>query len=208
MKIHTQILIFKGGGYDGCIWEWNALFFTKGKLDEDQPAVSGRSGEAAVAVVKANGTYKGVRDIVGGGGYTWGNGRPDQIHIVRNEDEWKEFCKEFNAGFVRNVAKHCQYDMLCDKCKGMFSPDEIVHTGYRGDGGIGVQFDDNLCTECADEAHDEYVEKYVWPHLSYKEKKEIIERVNGDGAEIPLSKARCKKHMPVMGREVCEPEYY
>jgi len=68
--------------------------------------------------------------------------------------------------------------MPCEKCGGLFHPDEIFHTQYRGDGGIGVQYDNNLCEECAGEEHDEWCDKDYWPSCSIEERVELIQKHN------------------------------
>ena len=265
------IIIFKGGGYDGCFWEWNAIFlsiekeqlrklgevnyrpgkysspcnrtrkradklesklktqgyvirsfrytpYSKEKqnfelwglhrsekqrprlvVDEKQPVISGRAGKAVLAAFRKS-IHCGVVAAASEG----------EICIIKTEAQWKKFNDDFNKGFVRGIANHAQLDCFCDKCGRGCSADEIVHTGYRGDGGIGVQFDDNHCIECADELHEEWFAKEQWKHLPIKERVEAIQNHNRDCSyEVSIFAARNTKSCPVSYRDAnCEPEYY
>lgn len=157
-----KILIFKGGGYDGCIWEWNALFFEAGRPDEKQPAVSGYTGKEYLETFKSS-NRTGIRNLL----------ESDGSFLIRSWKHWLEFCKEYNAGFVRNVARHVQFEIPCEECKLLTNPDEIFHDGYKGDGGIGISYSGLLCYECIDKKHQEEADKY-WPRLSTKEKRKAL----------------------------------
>lgn len=181
---HRPVLIFQGGGYDGCLWEWNALFFESGTrtLSEKQPAVSGRAGER-VRLAAQDGLRAAVRAARAEG---WGR-REDHWMLCTTDASWEMFDREFNKGFVRNVSKLAGRQCQCDKCKCWYGAEEIHHTGYRGDGGIGVQFDDNHCYECAEELHEEYCAKHVWPYESLGTRVEAIQKRNEECYGDPVS---------------------
>jgi hypothetical protein len=200
----TKILIFKGGGYDGCFWEWNALFFENGKLSGS--LVSGRYGNEAVEAVGDLGAFKAIRELRRGGigrYYKSDSG----VYLIRNQTQWAHFCREWNSGFVRRVAELAGQQVPCDRCGGLFCVDEIVHTGYRGNGGIGIQFTDNKCRECADLEHNEHAAGH-WKYLKLKARVEAIARARDDGLDVSLFAARRNSCPPIAGRHVYEPEYY
>src|SRR6185437_16978162 len=97
-----KLLIFKGGGYDGCIWEWNALVFENGQL-ADKQLVSGRYGEQALAAVQELSVFRGVREVI----REEFNSRQENTDpfLIRTNVRWETFCKEWNAGFVLTTAK-------------------------------------------------------------------------------------------------------
>lgn len=199
MSENIKLLIFKGGSYDGCFWEWNALVFEDGALVK--PLVSGRYGKQAVSAVSRLGTFRGVREIT-----------REQYHgadafFIRNERQWEDFCKQFNSGFVRNVANHAGKEVRCDACGKFFPPEEIVHTGYRGDGGVGISYCDNKCRECADSEHYDYIRR-EWPSLRLKTRVEAIQKARREGYDVSVLAAR-RDEMPSIPAEcVYEPEYY
>lgn len=203
-RIQAKILIFKGGGYEGCFWEWNALFFENGELSNK--LISGRYGSEAIELVNELGPYRAVRSITrsGLGRYYKSDAG---TYLIRNSHQWEYFCKEWNSGFVRRVAEIAGEGVLCDRCGRYYSPDEIVHTGYKGNGGLGIQFCDNKCRQCADVEHDDYIAN-EWKHLPLKQRLEAIVRARDDGFDVSIFAARREEFPPIAGRHVWEPEYY
>lgn len=188
-----RILIFRGGGYDGCIWEWNALLFDQGKLAGKQ-LVSGRSGQHALATVQELGVYRGVLALIRGG-Y---NSRKEETtpFLIRTDAQWETFCKEWNSGFVRTVAKAAGRPCRCDRCGKFFDWEEIFHTGYRGDGGVGIQYEDNKCSDCAAVEHDEYIAE-EWRTLRLSTRVEAIQRARREGYDVSVFAAR-RDEMPAI----------
>ncbi len=60
----------------------------------------------------------------------------EEVTLIRTQEQWLYFCRDWNAGFVRNVAHTIEHRMPGEKCGGLFLASEIFHTQYRGDGGI------------------------------------------------------------------------
>jgi hypothetical protein len=140
---------YQGGGYDGCIWEWN--FFL---LDEEDGFTdifsSGYSG------------IKNHRDAIK---RIKASNASDKIYLydLTKEEDIEEFSKENNS---TNVGRVCDlvntyldkevmfYD--CSYCDKRVYP--INHNNYpsyfhdennySGDGGIGIQFHSCICEEC------------------------------------------------------------
>ena len=204
---HRPVLIFKGGGYEGCLWEWNALFFEPGtrQLSKRQPAVTGRAGDRVLRAAKNGGLRAAVQAAKGEG---WGR-REDHWHLCTTGASWEEFDREFNKGFVRNVCKLAGRQVRCDRCQQWFDTDEIVHTGYRGDGGIGVQFDDNHCTGCADELHENYCAEHLWKYEAVADRVRAIQQHNEESVCTVSVFAARRSTAPVGYRFYAgEPDYY
>ena len=204
---HRPVLIFQGGGYSGCFWEWNALFFEPGThhLSEEQPAVSGRAGDRVLQAANERGLRAAVQAAKGEG---WGR-REDNWHLCTTDASWEKFDAEFNKGFVRNVCKVAGLECRCDKCQRWFDPDEIVHTGYRGNGGVGVQFDDNHCTECADELHENYCAEHLWKYESVADRIRAIQQHNEESV-CTVSVFAARRSTALVGYRFYagEPDYY
>lgn len=198
-----KLLIFQGGGYDGCIWEWNALIFEDGKLVES--CTSGRVGARIQATVEQLGTFRGVRQAIRDES---DSRRPQSSpFIIRTDAQWDQFCREWNSGFVRVIAKAAGRDVRCDNCGQYFDPEEILHTGYKGDGGIGVQFTDNKCRDCADAEHADYVAE-LWHTLPIKNRVNAIRNARMEGIDVSLFAARRAAFPEIPAECVYEPEYY
>lgn len=206
--LHRPVLIFQGGGYSGCFWEWNAIFFKPGSPyfpEEDQPAVSGTGGERVLEAAKEGGLQAAVQAAKGS---EWV--RSDKSwHLCTTDKSWAEFDAEFNKGFVRSVCKAADRKCQCQKCKRWFYADEIVHTGYRGDGGIGIQFDDNHCLECADELHESYCAQSLWRYESMADRVRAIQQHNEENACAVSVFAARRAEAPISYYLYAEePEYY
>ena len=204
---HRPVLIFQGGGYDGCIFEWNALFFQPGtphRLEAEQPAITGRAG-ARVLHAAQGGLRAAVRAAKAKGfGF-----REDHWHLCTTDASWQKFNDDFNKGFVRSVCKLAGRECRCDRCQRWFDPDEIVHTGYRGNGGVGVQFDDNHCLECADEQHESYCARHLWHYESVADRVRAIQEHNEESACAVSVFAARRDTAPISYRFYAgEPEYY
>ena len=139
---------YKGGGYDGCIWEWN--FFL---LDGDKFIDVVSSGYNGITdSEKAHELAKGLNSP-GGRSSTY-------MYDLDSEESIKEFCSENNPTNVGRVCKRvnslldaavmfyeCTYCgervYHCDDVPVLFDEDN-----YHGDGGIGIVFEAVLCEAC------------------------------------------------------------
>lgn len=199
------VVIFQGGGYDGCFWEWNAIFFTRDPVTKRlainpvQAAVTGRSGRAVLEAF-----HRGIRQGFETAIAKSSRENPFRINTIAR---WEEFQKEFNPGFIRSVAKHGQWDIKCQGCKNYFPHYEVFHTKYGGDGGVGIEFHDVVCSECADSQHDQWVARDIWPGLRKKERIEAVKKAIERGMDIDLSAAE-QDECPVPGDCVYENQLY
>lgn len=57
---HRPVLIFQGGGYDGCLWEWNVQPGSPYLPEGEQPAVSGTTGARVLQAAKEGGLQAAV----------------------------------------------------------------------------------------------------------------------------------------------------
>lgn len=155
-KLSNVLFQYKGGGYDGCMWEWNFFAFDKnGKfLNIFTSGYKGvKSAEEAIGVL-ANTTEKSFSYNMG------------------DESAIAEFQRENNSGNVVSVTRVINkasssegYDFplmwfLCDDCGEKVCQGTM--DGAYGDGGIHIAFSDKLCEDCAvlrEEAEAEELDK-------------------------------------------------
>ena len=134
----NQLVQYKGGGYDGCFWEWNFCFYDKdGKWhDIASSGIYGcRNEEAWLA-------YKARADKNEYSAYDLSN------------DGWGQFVKEAHESLVVGVGKYLldhgffPASIACSECGQLTSCNELESTSYRGNGGIGIITEDYVCGEC------------------------------------------------------------
>ncbi len=191
-KPKLKILIFKGGGYSGCVWEWNALVFDHGKPEEEQQAISGYTGREFFDTFKS-GNRTGMRNLL----------TADNSFLIRRWKDWLEFCKEYNSGFVRRVARIVDLEIPCEGCGHLTSPDEIWHDGYQGDGGIGISYSGLYCYDCIYTRHEDYCAEHEWPRLSTKEKRAALKKYREETG-LPVRRGQ----IPYANLYAGEPEFY
>ena len=135
----NTLIQYKGGGYDGCFWEWNFSYYDADSQWHDIFS-SGRQGcnnEAdTIAMLKEN-TDTDV--------YTYN---------LTSDKDIAEFITENAVHNVKAVAEYLsnnsEYEILvpCDVCHNKVSTSEIQHTSYKGNGGIGIEMLGLVCDEC------------------------------------------------------------
>lgn len=142
-KPKNLLVQYKGGGYDGCFWEWNYLLFdAKGKFHDI--ASSGRNGitqrDAALALMN-----KKLR---------WAS-KDFYTYKLTSRKSLAEFQLEVAATHVAGVVskvngiyKKRRMYWECDECSRKQFNDDMHHDGYMGNGGIGVQMLGKLCGDC------------------------------------------------------------
>lgn len=135
--LRNCLVQYQGGGYDGCFWEWNYFF-----IDEDGEFndifSSGRNG------VKNEKKFKNF-DWEQSGVY---------IYNLTDEKQAEELVKETNEDNILMLARVLYDDFdfnligTCDECKREFSLYDAHHSGYEGNGGIGVIYTGVVCSDC------------------------------------------------------------
>jgi len=143
-----KLVQYKGGGYDGCIWEWN--FF-----------LLGDNGEFADV---ASSGYKGITDPVEARrvAANASDERGVYVYDLRDNASILEFARENNPTNIGRVCARVNKILgrnkmfyVCSYCGERVYPWEGSATGalydenaYHGDGGIGIVFTTVLCEDC------------------------------------------------------------
>jgi hypothetical protein len=147
MKNPKNLLVqYKGGGYDGCFWEWNFFLFDEAGKFHD----IGSSGRRAIKTEeKALDLLAGVEQE-----FSW-SGPEFYRYDLTDPEALKEFQAEtaasLVAGVVGKVNELYGRDVMyweCDECGNKQHDSEMFHSGYHGNGGIGVTMDGQLCMDC------------------------------------------------------------
>jgi hypothetical protein len=132
---------YKGGGYDGCFWEWN-YFYVSNKGEYKNVRATGYKGAK---------TEEDMRRIL--------KERDSSTYIynLREQKDIDEFSRESNVANILGVFKWLSknddesYEAPCSRCGGHHDLDYFTfdHDNYRGDGGIGIQYCGGLvCLDC------------------------------------------------------------
>ncbi len=145
MNNHKNNLIqYRGGGYDGCFWEWN-YFFVDNKGAFHDVYSSGRAG--ADTIEKAQEVLDTANDHV-------------YKYDVTTEAAWTEINQESAKPNIQLlIAWFNDYDTmqesgieefaLCTICdEKIRCASDIVLEDYRGCGGIAMTADTLICSEC------------------------------------------------------------
>lgn len=166
-KAYKNLLVqYQGGGYDGCIWEWNYFLF---------------DAEGVFHVVAASG-YRGVtteteaRELL-----SRKPERFDPVHIYRLNVKrdlhsfQSECAPDHVAGVVAKVNHIYGRDIMyweCQDCECKVYDGEMFHDGYHGNGGIGIVNTGMLCMDCYSRGCCSYCGEYYGPdELKYIESR-------------------------------------
>jgi len=137
--IPTKLVQYKGGGYDGCFWEWNyaVIFDNEWQTQFIDIFSSGRNG------------IKNLDDMLD-------HLNNDSGYYLYNLDQkgLKTFANESNAGHVLGVARFL-YENLgielyadCTMCENEFLAYDGILEGFEGCGGIEIQATELICPDC------------------------------------------------------------
>ena len=140
MKLKPNTLYqYKGGGYAGCIWEWNyAVITEKSKFFSIY-----HSGLGGCDTKERLAEYQPLK--AGNGAYTYDLGDPESLD---------EFVNYSNAGNVVGVGKALfaelgiQIPATCDDCGVEMMVHEMFVGGISGAGGVALQATKKLCFDC------------------------------------------------------------
>ena len=146
MVTRKNVLVqYRGGGYDGCIWEWNFFY-----LDAD-----GKFENIFVSGCGGIETQKDAEDLLDNNGNRFSNKVYE--YDLSDDKSLLEFAKETNpvsvAGIVRWFNDYNMPDAqpygICAGCgKHINDADEICLEDWHGCGGIMSTSDTLLCLEC------------------------------------------------------------
>ena len=141
---YRNILVqYKGGGYDGCFWEWN--YFIIDDLCEFHSIIaSGRKGiEDRSEAMKLLTSHP-----------EQGHGRQAYYTYPLTEEGLKEFAIESNASHVIAVASYLfeHYGIIvkteCEECGRTIDVLESYESNFRGYGGLSYAAQDLICSDC------------------------------------------------------------
>lgn len=133
---------YKGGGYDGCFWEWNyAVFDNKGQFHN-----IAATGYAGCKTQKQMDLFLKNKVL-----------NKDFYLYKLNKKEIAEFIKETQDGHVLEVARWFndnfpQFNELfncnCEECGRPTAVAKMHNTSYHGAGGIAIAMTGKVCEDC------------------------------------------------------------
>ena len=221
---HT-LLVYKGGGFDGCFWEWNAaLWDHKGQFHDIYS--SGRSGlfqyEKSKGIIQAsrtstrpcNTTYEAAEELA--------------LDMIKNGEQSCEtidltdpkriayFSRTWAVPFVYSTVLAVNKLLpeqpmfwLCTACNKHVKNDEGTLEGWHGCGGIASTADDLLCDACHEEGECSGCGDYCGPDFLhsglcdscrdgvYKKYPDEVEEVDEINADIDRMKAITGRYIEV-----------
>lgn len=144
--MQTNILVqYDGGGYDGCIWEWNFFY-----IDTD-----GTFHNIAASGTGGIDNLKDAMDLLKNNGNSFSN--RVFVYCLDNENEMRSFATESACPHVQGVIQwfnnHNSPDAepfaICSECGcKIVDADDIRLIDIHGCGGIESTADNLLCYEC------------------------------------------------------------
>lgn len=139
----NKLLVYKGGGYDGCIWEYNMCYWN----DKENWKDIYSSGYAGLKT-KENAIEYLNNDKNNGDDY--------DIIDLDNQDEIDNLCEHHSLNLIWDLVQwfnenegESKFWIECKECnKKSYDPEEIKYEDYHGNGGIGIEIDNFICHEC------------------------------------------------------------
>ncbi len=128
---------YKGGGYDGCFWEWNYF---------------GWNSDGDFCNILSTG-YKGVKNESQALAITKENEEGVTIVNMNRQDRIIDFVDNGNASLMNLIADHDWYfkekmSGHCTICGELHDVSDMMAGSYSGDGGIVVSAKDLVCENC------------------------------------------------------------
>lgn len=157
---NTILVEYQGGGYSGCFWEWNYFAISNGVFHNIK--TTGRAG------VK---TYEEALEVV--------RDPQSYIYALNNQKHIDDFTDNSNAGNVVGTLKKLvkldldDFKVRCQRCGKYHEPDayQLDYNAYRGDGGIGISYEEFHCENCNSEHScsecGEYMSVYEEEHSGH-----------------------------------------
>ena len=139
MKTDNILIHYKGGGYDGCFWEWNFAVINDNKFYD----------------IFSSGRF-GITDHNAMLEYLIENENINQYYLydLNSTKELQSFSRESNEGHVLGVARFLEnkFDIylyaICDMCENEVNVIDCIPAGFEGCGGIAIQATKLVCDEC------------------------------------------------------------
>ncbi|NMC87007.1 MAG: hypothetical protein GYA69_00970 [Candidatus Moranbacteria bacterium] len=160
--LRNCLVQYRGGGYDGCIWEWN-YFFIDGDGQFNNIFSSGHNG------IKEESQLEDF-DF---------DDKNVYIYDLTDKKQADEFIKETNEQDVVRISKilYDDFDInligTCEECGTEFALYDAHHSGYTGNGGIGIINTGIVCSDCYYTGTCVECEEYVTPkEITYLENED------------------------------------
>ena len=158
-KYRNVLVMYQGGGYDGCFWEWNFAYFDS-KGDFHCIFASGVAGKK---------TEEGVLGVI--------SDDDTELYRFNDPDEIKRFGSEVSVSRLIGVGQWLAFDpeisdkvkltAICEKCECEVDvageePEGGCHgVGCHSEGGIVLEYDGLIFQQCHDNASCAYCGEYV-----------------------------------------------
>ena len=132
-----KLVEYKGGGYDGCFWEWNFFLFTDDEQTHDVFS-TGHKG-AKTHRERLDRYYDSTSNIY-------------DLNIL---DEQLNCFSGMNAGNAKRIAATLSElfainaRAFCYECSNEFVVTGMIAGNWSGDGGISYSPHDLFCEDCA-----------------------------------------------------------
>jgi hypothetical protein len=158
-EFKNRLMVYKGGGYDGCFWEWNLCLWDNNGNWHNILA-SGYMGckteESAFKLMEDNFDVPDKDEKPGN--VCFGGKRAGQFEIFNIQDNRHMifFRDEYNPQLVKGVLEYLIKNdiehvltMKCYKCEMVSgNPDDFLLCNESGDGGLAISSKDMICTDC------------------------------------------------------------
>jgi len=133
----NTLVQYKGGGYDGCFWEWNFCYFDKEGIWHDIYS-SGRYGCDSLVKIQQH-----ISD-----------GEKHFLFNLNKKADVKDFTEESQASQVMYISKWLdeKFDIIlkgkCNLCEAEIELTEAIIVNLKHYGGIAYSNDDKVCEDC------------------------------------------------------------
>ena len=173
MKADWVLMLYRGGGYVGCYWEWNSCLLSLHQFYFVPLVTSGRNGirDIATAVPVFMGARTGAEDHV----YL--------IDVKAPVEVWRKVDAEFRCHFLghtymlmdqSNANIETTAGLTCDVC-GYFFPAADIQDQENGlqfinvecDGGISYSYRNKVCRTCFEEGQCRFCREFDYDNDSY-----------------------------------------
>jgi len=144
-----KLIIYKGGGYDGCFWEYNAALSRDGKLyniyTSGRAGIPGFNGSKIDVLEKSEEVDAAIKHAMGEEGW--------EVCLDVQADI-DGLTKRLPANFVKCILGRVtditdlRYEVLCSLCDVYIGVDEAELSDAHGCGGLMSCCDDFVCDEC------------------------------------------------------------
>lgn len=157
------LIEYKGGGYDGCFWEWNYCYYDKeGKFHDIYS-----SGAFSCKTEKEIQDYiKSERNVEYEDYFIYGLNIPEAV---------EDFTQNSNPGNVLAVAKWLAENQdiylegKCSCCGQLRILYECYPEGFRGAGGIAIEATELICEDCYSTYSCSYCGEYCGSEEEFNE---------------------------------------